>query len=137
MIPIQIALCGSRRACVRASAKRNTPDDNQQVEEDERDYCSARQSRYHCSPLPSRNYRKARQNSLLINVRTELIKLIIFAFTLAPSCGPPPPMPAPKAGSVCEELPHPTAHVDLLARGLALIACVGSMLFGNAGCGCG
>ena len=42
-------------------------------------------------------------NSLRISVRTELIRLIVFAFMLAPSCAPPP-----KEGSFCAALPQPT-----------------------------
>lgn len=42
---------------------------------------------------------------LLINVLTELIKLIILALTL-PSCICPPWLP--KEGSDCEEPPQPT-----------------------------
>jgi hypothetical protein len=45
--------------------------------------------------------------SLLINVRTELIRLIVFALTLAPSCALPPP----KEGSFCAALPQPTVFV--------------------------
>lgn len=50
-----------------------------------------------------------RSSILLINVLTELIKLIIFALMLALSCMPP------KAGSFCVD-PHPTTHpVSILA----------------------
>ena len=41
-------------------------------------------------------------NSLLISVRTEFMRLIVFAFTLAPS------WPPPKEGSFCDALPQPT-----------------------------
>lgn len=42
---------------------------------------------------------------LLINVLTELIRLINFAFTLVESCMPPGP---PKEGSMDCVVPHPT-----------------------------
>lgn len=48
------------------------------------------------------------QDSLLINVLTELIKLIVLAFILALSCEP-----CPNEGSFCTE-PHPTIDVSLL-----------------------
>ena len=48
-------------------------------------------------------------NSLRISVRTELIRLIVFAFMLAPSCAPPP-----KEGSFCAALPQPTVFVLLV-----------------------
>lgn len=53
--------------------------------------------------------------SLRINVRTELIRLIVLALTLAPSCAPPP-----KEGSFWAALPQPTVFV-LLVR---LFCCV-------------
>jgi hypothetical protein len=47
------------------------------------------------------------RHSLRISVRTELIRLIVFALTLAPSCAPPP-----KEGSFCAALPQPTVLRD-------------------------
>lgn len=48
--------------------------------------------------------------SLRISVRTELIRLIVLAFTLAPSCAPPP-----KEGSFWAALPQPTVLRGMLA----------------------
>ena len=52
-------------------------------------------------------------NSLRISVRTELIRFMVFAFTLAPSCAPPP-----KEGSFCAALPQPTVFALL-----AMLSC--------------
>jgi hypothetical protein len=57
--------------------------------------------------------------SLLINVRTELIRLIVFAFTLAPSCALPPP----KEGSFCAALPQPTVLWVSWCGFVAVLAC--------------
>jgi hypothetical protein len=47
------------------------------------------------------------RHSLRISVRTEFMRLIVFALTLAPSCAPPP-----KEGSFCAALPQPTVLCD-------------------------
>lgn len=42
---------------------------------------------------------------LRMSVRTELMRFMVFAFMLAPSCAPP------KEGSFCAAFPQPTVHV--------------------------
>jgi hypothetical protein len=56
--------------------------------------------------------------SLRISVRTELMRLIVFAFTLPPSWAPPP-----KEGSFCAALPQPTGGLGL---GVSLVFVFGS-----------
>ena len=63
-----------------------------------------------------------RVSILLIRVRTELIKLIIFAFTLVLSCIPP------NAGSCCED-PHPTLW------GFAYVSCDSALVGQGKGVG--
>jgi hypothetical protein len=58
---------------------------------------------FHVSSCP----RMGRRHSLRISVRTEFMRLIVFALTLAPSCAPPP-----KEGSFCAALPQPTVLCD-------------------------
>jgi hypothetical protein len=61
--------------------------------------------------------------SLRISVRTELMRLIVFAFTLPPSWAPPP-----KEGSFCAALPQPTGGLGL---GVSWCLCSGPGV-----CGC-
>jgi hypothetical protein len=66
-------------------------------------------------------------NSLRISVRTEFMRLIVFALTLAPSWPPPP-----KEGSFCAALPQPTGWWTLVlaccSRGLEV--CCGGAIAG-------
>jgi hypothetical protein len=92
------------------SAEGHGPDDDEDVEEDERN-CFTPNSQYSIASGCACPVRSGRTggNSLRINVRTELIRLIVLAFTLAPSCAPPP-----KEGSFCAALPQPTVFVLLV-----------------------
>lgn len=96
---------GEPRGLRFCSAEGYGPDDDEDVEEDEGNCCSSVIS--HVILLGTSNHWDC-VNSLRISVRTELIRLIVLAFTLAPSCAPPPP---PKEGSFCAALPQPTVFV--------------------------
>jgi hypothetical protein len=82
------------------SAKCNCPDDDEDVEEDQR-YCGIHRVSLLLFTCPV--VLEYGRHSLRISVRTEFMRLIVFALTLAPSCAPPP-----KEGSFCAALPQPT-----------------------------
>ena len=95
-----------------ASAERDCPHDDEDIEEDERN-CVERSVVAWFFPveLMSSLTRAWKGqvvgwvNSLRISVRTEFMRLIVFALTLAPSWAPP------KEGSFCAALPQPTVLV--------------------------
>lgn len=86
------------------SSEGDTPYDDQEVEEDEGDCATP------CQLSALFFFVVGRADVLLINVLTELIRLIILDLTL-PSCICPPP--PPKEGSEVEEEPQPTMHIIL------------------------
>ncbi len=86
------------------SAECDSPNNNEEVDENQWD-CPANQS--DTQSIPTKQM--CLSSVPLINVRTELIRLIILDLTLALSCIVPP-----KPGSFCVE-PHPTvAHCQSL-----------------------